>query len=86
GFGHGKADDPHELMNVHGIINKLLLAEGTAKSALLRKESRACHYRKDYPERDDKNWIKWMITRYSGGEIRASTEDIPIKNWKYQPE
>lgn len=33
------------------------LSEVIAKSALLRTESRGAHYRLDYPQRDDQNWL-----------------------------
>ena len=34
-------------------------AEVIVRSALARQESRGSHYRKDFPERDDEDWLKW---------------------------
>jgi L-aspartate oxidase len=48
--------------------NMVTVAELIAKAALIRKESRGTHYMKEYPERDDKNWLKHVI--FSGVEPR----------------
>ena len=84
-FGDGAAKDAHGLMNVHGARNKIQLAEIVARSALLRTESRACHYRLDYPSRDDRNWLKWVVAQHVDGEGKVWAEDIPLAKWKYRP-
>lgn len=41
--------------------NLMAVAHATATSALTRQESRGAHTREDYPDRDDKNWLKHSL-------------------------
>jgi len=43
--------------------NLATVAELVIKSALMRKESRGLHYNIEYPEKDDKNWLKPTILK-----------------------
>jgi len=47
----------HEAANLH------LCALLVARSALAREESRGAHYRMDYPDRDDKKFLKHSVVR-----------------------
>jgi len=73
-----------ELMNVWELGNLLDLAEVTTVSALARTESRGGHSREDYPERDDKNWLKhslaWVDEK---GAIELKYKPVVIT--KYEP-
>ncbi len=40
------------------LYNMLQLARVIAQGAGMRDESRGAHYKPDFPERDDKNWLK----------------------------
>ncbi|MBI1336630.1 MAG: succinate dehydrogenase flavoprotein subunit [Phycisphaera sp.] len=57
----------------------LLYAEAILKTAIQRKESRGSHYRPDYPERDDAQFLKTTIARYDAAtnKCRIEYEDVP---------
>lgn len=52
-----------------------------------RKESRGFHMRADFPERDDKNWLKWIVVnRGQDGKPDLQFERIPFERYKWKPE
>lgn len=80
-----QAKDLHYLSKCHEIESMALCAELTFKAALMRTESRGFHFREDFPERDDKNWLKWIILKQDKGEMKLSTRTIPINKYKIKP-
>jgi len=72
-----KAGNPHELLRYHEAESMALCAEMVFRAALYRTESRGSHFREDYPERDDKNWLKWTIIEKDGDRMALSTEPVP---------
>jgi succinate dehydrogenase / fumarate reductase flavoprotein subunit len=60
-------------------------ADMIAKSALERKESRGAHTRLDFPERDDKNWLKHIVlTRQPDGSETMTYSPVTITQWQPQ--
>jgi hypothetical protein len=80
-----RADDPHGLCRCHEASFMALCAEIGFRAALTRAESRGWHYREDYPERDDENWLKWVIVKKGEKRMEVTTEPIPIENYKFRP-
>jgi len=51
----------YELEEAFELENMLKTAEAMVFSALQRKESRGAHYRQDFPERNDEEWLKHTL-------------------------
>jgi len=56
-FAHPKTRRAHEAANLH-LVGLLL-----ARSAQAREESRGAHYRMEYPDHDDKKFLKHSVVR-----------------------
>jgi len=80
-----QAKDHHYLSKCHEVMSMTLCAELTFRAALMRTESRGFHFREDFPERDDKNWLRWIILKQDGGEMKLSTHPISISRYKIKP-
>jgi len=79
------AEDPHGLARCHEASCIALCAEIGFRAALARTESRGWHYREDYPQRDDTNWLQWIIVKKVQGRMVVTTEPIPIEGYKIKP-
>jgi succinate dehydrogenase/fumarate reductase flavoprotein subunit len=67
------ASDAHELRLVHETRNMILNAEMKLRASLYRTESRGNHYREDYPDSDDTDWLAWVVIEQdSDGNMKLS--------------
>jgi succinate dehydrogenase / fumarate reductase flavoprotein subunit len=60
------------------LYNMLILARVITLGALARNESRGAHYKPDFPERDDANWLKTTRAKWAGGAIQLTYEPVDI--------
>ncbi|HXR09644.1 MAG TPA: succinate dehydrogenase flavoprotein subunit [Candidatus Acidoferrales bacterium] len=58
--------------------NMLLLARVITLGALARNESRGAHYKPDFPERDDPNWLKTTRASWRDGKIELNYEPVDV--------
>jgi len=58
----------------------LELALVIVKGALLRNEFRGSHFKPEYPQRDDENWLKTTIATYEKDEPKITYEPVDIRH------
>lgn len=67
--------------------NLLDVAEVITETALARKESRGAHYRSDFPQRDDANWLTNLFATHRDGELTIRKHWINEEGgWTDQPD
>ena len=72
-----------DLLSALEAENLLDLAEIIVTGALARTESRGAHSRRDYPQRDDTNWLKHTLAHYTSAGPRI--DYIPVTMTMWQP-
>jgi succinate dehydrogenase / fumarate reductase, flavoprotein subunit len=58
--------------------NMIILARVVAVGALARNESRGAHYKPEFPERDDANWLKTTRAKWANNEVQLTYEPVDI--------
>lgn len=74
--GHSDKRFNYSLIRILELENMLDLCEVITMGALMRRESRGAHWRLDYPERDDVNFLKHSL--FTKVEDYVKTELIPV--------
>jgi succinate dehydrogenase / fumarate reductase flavoprotein subunit len=73
-----------ELVNILEFDYMLDLTEVIALGALNREETRGSHYRLDFKERNDRDWLKHTLVTFKEGKPQISYKEV--KMTKYKPE
>lgn len=75
-----------ELIEALELNNMIINARALTESALFRKESRGGHAREDYPERDDKNFLKHSeVTLDKEGNVIVDYRPVRMKPLTVEP-
>ena len=69
-----------DLVETLELENLLLCAKATIHSAAARKESRGAHAHEDFPERDDKNWMKHTLA-WIDDKGKVTLTYRPVHTW-----
>ncbi len=72
-----------EIVNAIELEGMLDIAETICIGALARRESRGSHFRLDYPERDDVNWLRHTLVSYTPDG--PGIEHKPVNITMYEP-
>jgi succinate dehydrogenase / fumarate reductase flavoprotein subunit len=72
-----------DLMEAFELESLLGLAEAILVSAQARQESRGAHYREDFPERDDQDWLKHTLIQKTEQGPRVFFKPVTIT--RFQP-
>lgn len=70
----------HELLFVREFWNMLEMASVITRSALMRNESRGCHFKPEFPKRDNDNFLKTTKAFWTSDGPKIEYEDV---NFKY---
>jgi succinate dehydrogenase / fumarate reductase flavoprotein subunit len=74
---HGKIFNT-DLMTALELSSLVELAETAVAGGFARQESRGAHYRRDFPDRDDANWLKHSICHFTAEGPRLSYTPVML--------
>jgi len=71
-IGEVYAATVRDLFRKRDLENVALLLKAILRGSILRKESRGSFFRKDFPDQDNKNWLKNTCYRLEKGELQIT--------------
>jgi succinate dehydrogenase / fumarate reductase, flavoprotein subunit len=77
---HGKIFNS-DLVTALELLSLVELAETAIAGGLARQESRGAHYRRDFPQRDDANWLKHSVCHISVDGPRLSYAPVMLSRF-----
>jgi succinate dehydrogenase / fumarate reductase flavoprotein subunit len=70
---------------VRELENMLILAQVITVGAFCRNESRGAHYKPEFPDRDDANWLKTTRAKWVNEEVQLTYEPVEISQIPPRP-
>jgi fumarate reductase (CoM/CoB) subunit A len=78
--GQCKIESPIQLMNLLDLDHMLIAARMVCVAARCRTESRGAHFRSDFPEELNPEWLKNIVIR-KGEHGKINVEAVPVPPW-----
>lgn len=82
---HAGAADPHYLMKLEEVRAIANATEFFLTASLYRRDSRAGHYREDYPDHSE-DWLCWVVLKKDGDAVVPERVPVPIEKYPLQVE
>ena len=80
------AKDPRDLAKLYEAKSMLQAAELFVRSSLMRTETRAGHYREDYPDRNNEEWLGWIYAKKGAdGAPMLHKVPVPLERYRIKP-
>jgi succinate dehydrogenase / fumarate reductase flavoprotein subunit len=76
--GRGYNTDLLEILELGNLLDLALL---TTESARNRRESRGAHSREDFPERNDREWLRHTLAWLEGDHVRLGYRPVNLGVW-----
>ena len=77
--------DLHQLSLCQDLKNMSLCGQLYYEASLARQESRGFHHRKDHPERNDADYLKWSLMNLVEGKNCLTYEPVPMDTYPFHP-
>jgi len=77
-----------ELVAAYRVEKMIKLALCVSTGALQREESRGAHYRQDFPQRNDRDWLKRTLARWPSAQANGPEldyEDVDVMRMELPP-
>lgn len=77
------ASDTHYLLKLREVRGMALVSELYLRASLERRESRAGHFREDYPHRSDDGLAWILIQRGTDGTMEFNRKRVPLERYRH---